>query len=457
VVVPCFSRRDTDVRKGDEQGNEREVVVKVQRPRMQRIVETDLAAIRLATRWLKLYPPITRRVDVDRFFAEFAGTTRAELDFISEGKNADRFAADFADDPGVVIPKVYWDYTSSRVLTMENVAAIKITDYDAIGAAGINRAEVASQLYRTYLRQIFVTNFVHADPHPGNLFVRLLDEETPKTPATYELEAVSQNQPAYDHPANISDSRPFQIIFVDFGMVAVVPERLRSHARDFLIGLAARDSHRVVQAYIDSGILLPGADRTRLEEVHDALFQRLYGMKLGHLRQMAMEEAQFLWREYRDIIYEMPFQFPADVLFVARALGILSGIATSLNPDFEPWAETLPFAERLASEQLGKDWRDWLDEATQLLRLLWQLPQRLDRMLTQAERGQMTMVASLAPDATRILHQVERSVDRLTWGVIFMSLLISGIILRLNEGPSWMSTAMLAGAGFALLWSLTRR
>ena len=114
-------------------------MVKVQRPRIERLVETDLAALRLAMSWLKLYRPIARRVDLDRLYDEFSPTTRAELDFVAEGHNAERFAADFADDPGVYIADVFWEYTTRRVLTLENVASIKINDFAAIEAAGISR------------------------------------------------------------------------------------------------------------------------------------------------------------------------------------------------------------------------------------------------------------------------------------------------------------------------------
>ena len=413
-----------------------EVVVKVQRPRIEILVETDLAAIGTAINWLKRYPPIARRVDLDRLFDEFATTTRAELDFVLEGKNAERFAADFADDPGIYIARVYWDYTTRRVLTLENVASIKIADVEGIEAAGISRAQVARRLYDTYLKQIFVTNFVHADPHPGNLFVHPLDRSPNADPDT---------------------PRPFLLIFVDFGMVATIPERLRANLRDYLIGLGTRDSHRIVQAYIDAGILLPGADRQRLEEAHDVLFQHLWGVKMGQIRDIAFEEAQFFLREYRDIVYEMPFQLPADILFVGRAVAILSGMATSLDPNFDPWAATIPFAEELAAEELTHNWRDWLEELGTLVRLALSLPHRLDRFLTQAQRGQLTVQTALTPEASRALRRLERSVDRLAWSVVFVGLLLAGVILRVSEGPGWLSSGLLAAAALALLWGLTRR
>jgi predicted unusual protein kinase regulating ubiquinone biosynthesis (AarF/ABC1/UbiB family) len=416
--------------------NGEEVVVKVQRPGIAQTVATDLAAIRVAVNWLKLYPRVARRVSLDRLFAEFAATTRAELDFVAEGKNAEHFAADFAGDPNIYIARVYWDYTTPCVLTLENVASIKITDYVAIDAAGVSRAQVARRLYDAYLKQIFVTNFVHADPHPGNLFVR---------PAA-SLPGTSDSGP-----------RPFQLIFVDFGMVAEIPPQLRGALRDYIIGVGTRDAHRVVQAYVDGDVLLPGTDLRRLEALHDELFRRMYGVRMGQLADVAFEQAEYIFREYRDILNEMPFQFPTDILFVIRAVGILSGMATSLDPDFEPWAATIPFAERLAASEATGGIRSTLEEIAGLARLAASLPSRLDRLLRAAERGELVTQTALAPDAQRAMRRLERSVDRLAWAVAFAGLLVSGVLLRGNEGPSQLSTAFLLAAGFCLLWGITRR
>jgi predicted unusual protein kinase regulating ubiquinone biosynthesis (AarF/ABC1/UbiB family) len=421
-----------------------EVVVKVQRRHIEQSVETDLAAIRVAANWLKVYRPITRRVDLDRLYDEFARTTRAEMDFIAEGKNAEHFAADFADNPGIYVADVYWEYTTRRVLTLENVASIKISDLKAIETAGISRSEVARRLYTTYLEQIFVQNFVHADPHPGNLFVRPLSRDSAAEPGT-------------SGQRRDLASRPFVLIFVDFGMVCIIPEALRAGLREYVIGLGTRDSHRIIQAYADAGVLRPGADRKRLEEIHDRLFQSLEGVRMGSLSDVARQQAEVLWRDYSDIIYELPFQFPSDMLFAMRAVGILSGIATSLDPDFDPWAETVPFAERLVAEETTRDWRGWLDEAAHLTRLTLGLPIRLDQFITDAQRGDLIVQTSLAPDSARAVRRLERSVDRLTWAVTTGGLLIAGALLRAIEGPDALSTGLLIAAALAFLWGLTHR
>ena len=431
-----------------------EVVVKVQRPHIERMVETDLAAIRVAANWLKLYRPFTRRADLDRIYEEFARTTRAEMDFVAEGKNAERFAENFAQDSGIYIAEVYWEYTTRRVLTLENVASIKITDLAAMKAAGISLPQVARRLYDAYLEQIFVHNFVHADPHPGNLFVHPMPQEQESALCISALDSENRVRDPQDGP---DKPCPFLLIFVDFGMVAVIPPQLRAGLREFLIGVGTRDSHRIVQAYLDAGVLRPEADRRRLEALHDELLRALEGVRMGSLREVAFEQAEMLFRNYRDVFYEVPFQFPSDTLFAMRAVGILSGIATGLDPGFDPWVATIPFAGRIAAEDAALNWRGWLGEAGSLARLVLRLPARLDEFFTYAQHGDLNVQASFAPDASRALRQVERSVDRLSWSVTAIGLLLTGVVLRVGEGPSPLATGFLIGAGVTFAWGLIRR
>lgn len=422
-----------------------EVVVKVLRPGIATLVETDLAAIKLAIRWLKYYKRISQRVNLDWLAEEFTTVTRNELDFKAEGEHAEHFARDFEDDPQVYIPKIYWDYCAARTLTLENVSYIKISDLEAITSAGISRAQVAQKLYHVYMQQVFVTHFVHADPHPGNIFVRPLPY-----PESEKMTQLESGQRAASRP-----DRPFQIVFVDFGMVAVIPERLRVALREYAIGVGTRDAHKMVQAYVKAGVLLPGADLKRLEEAHAAIFERFWGVRMGQMQSVAMSEAQYFVREYRDVIYEAPFQFQVDMLFVARAIGILSGMATNLDPEFDPWTETIPFAERLAAEELRRNWRGWLEEGTHLFQLLLRLPGQSERVLTLAERGNLAIQASLAPDTRKAAQRLEQAISRLGWMILATGLLISGVMLR-SDGDTagyW----LLGLALLAFLWGLWRR
>ena len=417
-----------------------EVVVKVQRPHIEEIVETDLRAVGTAARWLKRYRPIGRRVNLDRLFEEFSGTTRNELDFVAEAEHAERFAQDFADDPTIRIPRVFVQTSTRRVLIMENVASIKITDFEAIEAAGISRPEVARRLFDTYLRQIFVHNFVHADPHPGNLFIQPL---LPVSPGSGWLKP--------------GEGMPFRLTFVDFGMVATIPERVRPHFRDFLVGFVTRDASRVVRAYQGAGMLLPGADLARLEQVQDELLGRYSNLSLQQLQQLAMSEWHSLAHEYRDILYEMPFQLPTDLLFVGRAISILFGMATSLYPDFDPWKAVEPFAREMAADEVKRDWRGLLGELQKVTWLALSLPGKADRFLVQAARGELAVRTVWSREDTRALRRVETAVNRLASAVVFAALLLAAVVLYVTQGGGVASYTLFALAAVALLASLFRR
>jgi predicted unusual protein kinase regulating ubiquinone biosynthesis (AarF/ABC1/UbiB family) len=428
-----------------------EVIVKIQRPRIETIVETDLEAIHTAARWLKRYGPVRRRVNLDRLYEEFGQTTREELDFVAEAQNVERFAQDFEDDAGIRIPHVYSEASMRRVLIMENVASIKIGDLEAIEAAGVSRQEVARRLFDAYLRQLFVHNFVHADPHPGNLFVQPLPAGSADSLASSpEARRADQGGPG-------GGGRAFRLVFVDFGMVATIPERMRQHFREFLIGFATRDAARIVRAYEGAGVLLPGADVGRLEQMEAELFERYSGLTLRQAQATAMGEWQSLAREYRDILYEMPFQIPTDLLFVGRAMAILFGMASTLDPDFDPWQAIEPFAQQFVVEEARRDWRGLLEELEKGVRVVLSLPGQADRFFRQAAQGQLTVRTTWAPETTQTVRRVEAAVNRLTGAVIFAALLLAAVAVYLAQGMGVVSAALLGLAALALLITLTRR
>lgn len=416
-----------------------EVVVKVLRPGIEVLVETDLAAVRLALRLLGWSRKIRRRVDLRRLGNEIAETTHRELDLIAEGHNAERFAASFADDPRVRVPRIHWPHTTRRVLTMEDVSAIKIADLEALAAAGIDRSELARTLHDIYVRQVFVHHFVHADPHPGNLFVEPLAA------------------PPEGGPPRAGGGRPFRIAFVDFGMVAAIPERLWGPLREYVIAMATRDAARLVRAYESAGVLVQGADVHRLIEIHEDVFERFWGVPMGELRQVALSEARYFLRQYRDLLFEIPFQAPVDLLFVSRAVGLVSGLATTLDPTFDPWAAIMPFAERLAQEELRLGWRDWLGEAGKQARSLALLPGRLERFLGQVERGDVQVEAALASDTRRAMHKLERAVLRLAWMVTGAALLLAATIVHVARPEEALDTWLGTAAAIALLWGVLFR
>ena len=423
-----------------------EVVIKVLRPGIGILVETDLAAIRKALGWLKPYKQVSKRVCLDWLMTEFTSVTLAELDFTTEGKNGERFANDFADDPLVYVPAIYWDYSAPRTLTQENVSYIKISEMDKIAAVGINPEAIAKKLYTLYLRQVFETHFVHADPHPGNIFIKPLPTEDERK------EGIALFTPQDEVPYHAD--RSFQIVFVDFGMVTEIPERLRLALREYVVGVGTRDAFRIVQAYVKAGTLLPGADTKRLEEAHEALLNQFWGANVSQMKGVVMAEASTLMREYRDIIYAAPFQLQADMLFTVRAMAILSGVATQLNHEFDPWEEIIPFADRLAANEIDLNWQQWLKEIVTLVQAVYNLPKKMENFLTLAQRGKLNIQTSFTPESKKVLVRLEKSVNRLSWLLVAAVLFAVGMRSDGSDDEKILAPVLLGLALLSFLWGL---
>jgi len=407
-----------------------DVVVKIQRPDIENIIKTDLAALYTVGNWLKRYRPISRRADVPALLDEFTRILYEEIDYLAEGRNAEIFAVNFEDQADIRVPKIYWTHTTKRVLTLENVWAIKITDYEAITAAGIDRGEVATRLLDTYLQQIFEDGFFHADPHPGNLFINPLPVE------------------AEDEPEK--GKTGWQLTFVDFGMVGRVPSNLKLGLREMLIGVGTQDAHKVVQSYQTLGVLLPSADMELLERAEAEAFDRFWGMNMTELTQISPREIREFASEFRELLFEMPFQVPHDIIFLARTVGILSGMCTGLDPDFNLWNHLVPFAKKLIAEEAKPTSAILLAEAEALVRSLISVPRKMDSMLSKMERGN---IAVRAPEVTRQVEHLERAIQRVAGSIVFSALLLAGIQLSL-AGQSTFGLILLIGSGISLLWVL---
>jgi predicted unusual protein kinase regulating ubiquinone biosynthesis (AarF/ABC1/UbiB family) len=188
--------------------------------------------------------------------------------------------------------------------------------------------------------------------------------------------------------------------------------------------------------------------------VHEELFERFWGIRIGSLRDAAFSEAEYFFRQYRDLLYELPFQVQVDLLFASRAVGLLAGVSTQLDPEFDPWAETLPFAERLAAEELRRDWRGLLREGLAQLQTLATLPRRVDTVLAKAERGTLAVQTNLAPESRKVIQRLERSIHRLSWMVTSAALLIAGAMLHVDAPGEPYGRWLAITAGIVFLWGV---
>jgi predicted unusual protein kinase regulating ubiquinone biosynthesis (AarF/ABC1/UbiB family) len=399
------------------------VVVKVQRPGIDAIVDIDLAALRTVGGWLSRVPLVSRRVDMPALVEEFALTSLEEIDYLNEAANSERFAADFAGDDRVGVPAVVWERSTRRVLTLEDVTAIKITDLDGLRAAGIDPADVAPVFAAVMFDQVFSTGFFHGDPHPGNVFV------TPVPGA--------------------AGGRPWRLTFIDFGMMGEVPPVTRSSLRTALIAAASRDGRGLVKAIRDVGVLLPSADTLELERAVSALFARFGGMGFAELRQVDEREFREFAAQFGDLVRSLPFQLPRDFLLIIRAASLISGVCSALDPDFNLWDSVEPYAARLLRDERGNIAQDVARQALDAATVAVRLPGRLDSVIGRLEDGTLS-VASLRLE--RQITGIDRLVRRLLSAVLFGVLLIGGAILR--TGGDGLGTVLLVASVLPLLHAL---
>ena len=396
-----------------------DVIIKIQRPGIDAIVDVDLAALRRVGGWLSRVRLVSDRVDMPALVEEFAHTSLEEIDYLHEGQNAERFAENFAGDARVAVPELVWERTTRRVLTMQDVTAIKANDGAALRAAGIDPSEVATVFASVMFDQLFIHGFFHADPHPGNIFV---------TP----------------HPDG-----SWAFTFIDFGMMGEVPPTLRQGLRRLLIAAASRDGKGMVSGIQQVGVLLPSADTTELERAMTTLFSRFGGMGFAELQEVDPREFRAFAEEFGHVVRTLPFQLPENFLLIVRAMSLTSGLCSSLDPKFNIWDAVEPYSAQLIRSEGGNVVQDLAKQAMDVAGTLARLPQRLDDLTTRIEEGRITLQT---PQLDRRIGALQRTGQRVISAILFSALLIGGILLRGNDPV--LGTVLMSASALPLLHAL---
>jgi predicted unusual protein kinase regulating ubiquinone biosynthesis (AarF/ABC1/UbiB family) len=217
-----------------------------------------------------------------------------------------------------------------------------------------------------------------------------------------------------------------------------------------LIGVGTRNPARVIQSYQTLGVLLPSADLKLLEQAQTQIFDRFWGMTMSELRNMDHREMRQFARQFRELMYKMPFQLPHNLLLLGRTVAILSGMCTGLDPNFNLWEQLAPYAQKLVRDAGASNWEVWLDEIGELVKQLISLPSQAGLVLTQLERGELSVNV---PDMDRHMYHLERAVNRLTGSIMFAAFFFGGVILY-QRGTLLLAYSFWALSVVTLLWMI---
>lgn len=373
------------------------VVVKVQRPGLKQLFEIDLAILKGIARYFQNHPKWGRGRDWLGIYQECCRILWEEIDYLHEGRNADTFRRNFRHCDWVQVPRICWQFSSPRVLTLEYIPGIKISNYEALEASGLDRKKLAEMGAKAYLQQLLNDGFFHADPHPGNIAV----------------------------------SPQGQLIFYDFGMMGRITSNLREKLMETLFGIANKDADRVVKSLIEVGALTPTGDMSPV--------RRSIQYMLDNFMDQPFEEQSIaaISDDLYEIAYDQPFRFPATFTFVMRAFSTLEGVGKGLDPEFNFMEVAQPFAMQLmsngnSSETANSIINELGRQAAQVSSTALGLPGRIEQTLDKLEQGDLR-VRVRATETDRLLRRVGNVQMGTNYALLVGAFTLSATLLFISD------------------------
>ncbi len=413
-----------------------DVAVKVLRPGVEDVIDTDVRSLRSIMRLLGRFTVVSRYLDVNEFCDDFEATFRDELDYEKEAHSAGVFARNFAKNEHVVIPRVFEEFSTRRVLTMEFMDGVKVNELAAIDAAGVDRHQVAVGLLELYLQMFLVDGFFHADPHPGNVFVR--------------ADGVIQ--------------------LIDFGMVGTIPDRQRRDYRTLIAGVLAKDPGLVVDSLRRLGFLRRGADTRVLKQVlgpvMESMFTDVSALYQGApvLDQMMSGEGmqQFTLdhdtlEALRGFIWSQPISLPGDSTFIGKAFITVVSVCSALDPAIDIVGVAGPYLKREAESAIADElWPKTRDDLIGLVKSAIPTAKRVGSLAQTLDDGELEVM--LADAEHRWLAQmVTRQASRLVWAGLGATVFLAGVLVLLLSANVVVGTiAAVAGGAIMLAQGLVR-
>jgi len=368
------------------------VAIKVQRPDIQSKVETDVEILHSLTGLMEARMEWARTYDIQDRLDEFSDSLREELDYRIEGRNCDRIRKEFASDPTVHIPKIYWEYTTKNVLTMERIEGIKITNIAQLDAEGYDRKLIAKRLADSIFQQVLVTGVFHGDPHAGNIFVM---------------------------PGNV-------ISYIDFGMVGKMSEDMRYHFVSLVLDLKKGDAIGIISTFSKMGILDDEENIYPLQKDLENLIAKYYDVELSQISLGNVMAEIFV------IAYRHKVKLPEDITILGKAILTMEDIMDQLDPSFSIMQAVEPFASKLFRDKYdprkvaSQAWHKLKEDAD----IIAGMPRNLKDIMSLVKKGKLRLDISVK-DIEMLLLRMDKISNRLSFSVILLafSILMAGLII----------------------------
>lgn len=368
----------------------RKVAVKVRRPGIEKIIEIDIEILYDVARFLEKHSKWAEMYSFVEVVSEFDRILHEELDYNVEGRNADAFRKNFAEDEDVIIPAVYWEYTSKKILTMEYMEGVKLSNLSEIERAGLNRETLARKVAQAVFKQILIDGFFHGDPHPGNL-AALPGEK---------------------------------ILFMDFGMAGHLTEETKNKVGDLMMALISKSSDAVMKAVLDLGVAPKSVDRRILRRDIDLLQRKYYEIPLSQIK---LGEAL---NDIMGVAFRHRVRIPSEFALLVKSLLTVEGIVGELDPGLSIVKVAEPFGRRMLRERFsprklsGNAARHLLEMGN----LLPLLPKRSYDVLDLAAEGELKFKHQF-PQTEKILTRVNIMVNRLAFSIVIAGLVVGSALV----------------------------
>lgn len=394
-----------------------DVVVKVQRPGLSKLFDLDVKAVYQVIRFCDRYFPWTRKYNLEAIYHEFFKILYQEIDYVQEGKNADRFGDNFKEYPRIIVPKVYWQYTNKKVITVEYAPGIKVDDRISLEAIGVDIQKLNQLGICCYLKQLLIDGFFQADPHPGNL-------------------AVTEDG---------------SLIFYDFGMMAEVKSLAKDEMVKTFFAVLRKDTDGVLDTLITIGLVDRMPDMMPVRRLITFLLDKFIDKPIDF---QAFNEIK---NELYIMFEQQPFRLPAQMMFIVKSLTTLDGIARTLDPHYNFLASAQPFVKSIAvSKGRGSALGELARQARNFITYKLQQPSKAEvffkRLEQRIEDGELQIrVRNI--ESERALKRINLALKTLIFACLTGLMLLSGAVLLVG-GYKMGAIAVFALSGFGGLFML---